>query len=68
MNILRTIVTEFIGLFVDDWAYAGLIVAWVVLFAFAGPNIPAAPYVFFAGFAALLLGFAVRKARSTRAK
>ncbi len=65
MKVLRTILEELIGLFVDDWAFAGLTLLWVGLFAlpfsrtlgvWAGPGL-------FAGLAALVLVFVVRKAR-----
>ncbi|MGI4791577.1 MAG: hypothetical protein ACRYFS_22365 [Janthinobacterium lividum] len=65
MKLLRTIFEELIGLFVDDWAFAGLVLLWVGLFAlpfhkalgiWAGP-------VFFAGLAFVVLIFVARKAR-----
>jgi hypothetical protein len=66
MKVIQTILTELIGLLVDDWAFAGLILVWVALFlppahrtlgAWGGPAL-------FAGLAVLVLGFVVRKARS----
>jgi hypothetical protein len=65
MKVLRTILEELVGLFVDDWAFAGLTLLWVGLFAlpfsrmlgiWAGPGL-------FAGLAALALLFVARKAR-----
>lgn len=65
MKVLRTILEELIGLFVDDWAFALLVLLWVGLFALpfravlgagAGP-------LLFGGLAALALVFVVRKAR-----
>ena len=65
MKVLRTILEEFVGLFVDDWAFAALILLWVGLFAlilrpalgvWAGPAL-------FAGLAGIVLGFVARKAR-----
>ena len=67
MKLLRTIGSELLGLFVDDWAFALLVVAWVVLFALLGAHFPAHSPVpaalFFVGLAALTLAFAARKAR-----
>lgn len=64
--MIRTIFDELIGLFVDDWTFALLVLLWVGLFAlppfrsilgaWAGPGL-------FAGLAALTLVFAARKAR-----
>ena len=67
MKLLHTIGSELLGLFVDDWAFALLVIAWVILFALLGPHLP--PHspvpaaVFFGGLAALTLTFAWRKAR-----
>jgi hypothetical protein len=67
MKLLHTISSELLGLFVDDWAFALLVVAWVVLFALLGPHLPphslAPAAVFFGGLALLTLVFAARKAR-----
>lgn len=65
MNLLRTMGTELVGLFVDDWTFALGIVVWLALMFVVGPRLPlsvAAP-VFFLGLAALTLAFVVRKAR-----
>lgn len=65
MKVIQTIFAELIGLFVDDWAFALLILLWVGVFAlpvrtafgiWAGPAL-------FAGLAALVLIFVVRRAR-----
>lgn len=65
MKMIRTILEELVGLFVDDWAFALLVLVWVALFAlpfrrvlgvWAGPTL-------FAGLAALVLVFVVRKTR-----
>ncbi len=65
MKVLRTIFDEVLGLFVDDWAFAGLVLLWVGMFtlpvrsvigAWAGPAL-------FSGFAVLTLVFVARKAR-----
>lgn len=68
MTVLRTAARELLGLFVDDWAFALLLVAWVAAFATLGHRLPPSweGAVFFAGLALLTLAFAVRKARSVR--
>ncbi len=70
MSVLRTAAREMIGLFVDDWAFALLLVAWVAVFATLGQRLPASweGAVFFAGLATLTLVFAVRKAASVRSR
>lgn len=68
MNTLRAIVSELVGLFVDDWAFALLLVVWVGLFTAFGHRLPstvAAPLLFL-GLALLTLTFAVRQARCLR--
>ena len=65
MTILRNILSEIIGLLVDDWAFALLILAWVALFALPGVRAHAAlagPALFL-GLAVLTLVFVARKAR-----
>lgn len=70
MNFLRNAISEIIGLFVDDWLFAILLVVWVILAALASPHL--SPRIvgplFFLGLAALTLAFAVRQARRIRAK
>ena len=65
MKVLRTIFAEMLGLFVDDWVFALLILLWVAGFAsplrtvfgrWAGPAL-------FAGLAAVALIFVVRRAK-----
>ena len=65
MNVLRTMFAELLGLFVDDWAFALFILLWVAVFAsplrtvfgvWAGPAL-------FAGLAAVVLIFVVRRAK-----
>lgn len=65
MSVLRTMFAELLGLFVDDWVFAGLILLWVGLLAlvlhpalgvWAGPTL-------FAGLAGIVLVFVARKAR-----
>ncbi len=70
MTVLRTAARELIGLFVDDWAFALLLIAWVALFATLGQRLPKEweGAVFFAGLAILTLVFAVRKAGSVRTR
>ena len=65
MNVLRAVLSEIIGLFVDDWAFALALGLWVGVIALARhhlpPNIP--PPLLFLGLAALTLVFVVRRAR-----
>ena len=65
MKVIRAIFDELVGLFVDDWAFALLVLLWAGLFAlpfaqvlgvWAGPGL-------FGGLAALALVFVVRRAR-----
>lgn len=70
MNFLRNAIAEIIGLFVDDWLFAILLIIWVALTASAAHHLSprlVGP-VFFLGLAALTLTFAVRQARRIRAK
>lgn len=64
MKLIRTIIAEMVGLFVDDWAFAVLTLLWIALFA--GPlrtlGAAAGPTLF-AGLAGLTLLFVVRKVR-----
>ena len=67
MKVLKTILDEAIGLFVDDGAYAGAIVVWLLVvaslvrFTTISPNIAAT--LLFAGLAAILAESALRRAR-----
>ncbi|MBV9848994.1 MAG: hypothetical protein JO250_04820 [Armatimonadetes bacterium] len=64
MKVLRAIGSELLGLFVDDWAFALLLIAWVVLFALLRPRqSPVFAAAFFLGIALLTLVFVRRKAR-----
>jgi len=65
MTLLRNILSELIGLFVDDWAFALLVLVWVGLFALPGvrAHVPLAGPLLFLGLAALTLVFVARKAR-----
>ena len=65
MKVIRAIFAELLGLLVDDWAFAALILLWVGVFALplrgvlgmgAGPAL-------FGGLAALTLAFVVRRAQ-----
>jgi hypothetical protein len=71
MTILRTIVRELVSLFIDDWLFAVLIVAWIAGLAFfirQGGLMPPhlAPPLLFGGIAVLTLTFVARKSRSLR--
>lgn len=67
MEGLRTVWSEFVGLFVDDGSFAVAIVAWLALCWLLLPRIglpPAvAPFVLFAGLVAILVASAMRGAR-----
>ncbi len=68
MRLLKTILDEALGLFVDDAAYAASILVWVigmaalVRFTVFGPVV-AGPLLF-AGLAAILVQGALRKVRT----
>jgi len=64
VKLLRNIVSEIIGLFVDDWAFAALALAWVALFALPGVRAHAssAGPALFGGLAVLTLVFVARRA------
>jgi hypothetical protein len=67
MPWLRTIVTETFGLFVDDGAFAGAILAWLIVAGLVLPHIGTAAAVkgpiLFAGLAVILVESATRRAR-----
>ncbi len=67
MRLLRTILSELIGLFVDDGIFAAAVVIWVVLVAFAAPAIGAPALwrggALFAGLVAILIESVARRAR-----
>lgn len=66
MKLLHTIGSELLGLFVDDWAFALLLIAWVVACALLVPRLhhpTALAAAFFAGIALLTLVVVTRKAR-----
>ncbi len=64
MNLLKSIVFELIGLFVDDWAFALGLLAWVGVCALppVRSHPEAAAGLLFLGLAALTLGFVGRRA------
>lgn len=70
MTILRTALQELLGLFVDDWAFALILVAWVAAFVFVVPRGPGVwqGITFFAGLATITLAFVVRGARRARSR
>ena len=67
MNGLKRIWAEAAGLFVDDWRFAAVILAWLVAARLVLPRLalpPALPpLILFAGLAAILLEGATRRAR-----
>lgn len=68
MNVLRAALAELLGLFVDDWAFALCLAAWVGVIALVRHRLPSdipAPLLF-AGLAALTLVFVVRRASAKK--
>ena len=65
MKTLRAALAEIVGLFVDDWAFAGLALAWIALFALPPVRALGGPaaVALWAGLAVLTLVFVARKAR-----
>lgn len=65
MTILRNILAELIGLFIDDWLFAMLVLLWVGVFALPGIRhfVPQFGPLLFGGLALLTLVFVARKAR-----
>ncbi len=63
MNGIKAALSELMGMFVDDWRFAVLILAWVLVIAFLIRGAHAAPYLLVAGLAALMLGFTWSEAR-----
>ncbi len=65
MKVIRTIINEMVGLFVDDWTFALLVLLWVGLFALPFRRLfgAGAGLALFGGLAALALVFVVRRAR-----
>ena len=68
MNAIRTIVAEFVGLFIEDRLFALAIAVWIGLsgamayYAFGSPALRG--LVLFLGLAAVLVGGIVRGART----
>lgn len=69
---MRVIWAEFIGLFVDDEAFAVAIIAWLVLAGLLLPRLglpaPWPAMLLFAGFVVVLVESTLRRARKGRAK
>ena len=66
MKVLRTVWEEVIGLFVDDWRFAALVIAWIALFKLATPH-PGSEMLavgFFIGLAVFTLTFVGMKAKA----
>jgi len=67
MNWLKTIWQEFIGLFVDDMAFAIAILVWVLLTTLGLPHLnlptPIPAILLTAGLIAILIESATRRAR-----
>lgn len=68
MNILRTIVLELVGLFIDDGLFAAAIVVWAALLGLGAPalGVPASrrAVLLFVGLAVILVESVVRRSRS----
>jgi hypothetical protein len=66
MNVLRTILNELAGLFVDDGSLAVLVLAWLAVCWFLLPRLslpsPLLPILLFVGLAAILAESTVRRA------
>lgn len=69
MNVLRTIVAELIGLFVDDGLFAAAVLIWVAVVGLVSPAIGLSPtwrgVLLFVGLAAILIESVARGARSS---
>lgn len=69
MSVLRTIVSELLGLFIDDGLFAGAIVVWAALVGLVLPalNAPASwrAVLLFFGLATILVESVVRRSRSS---
>jgi hypothetical protein len=67
MKALQRIFEELFGLFVDDGAYAGAIVGWLVVIGLVTKFVPGAAawtgIALFAGLAAILFESAIRRSR-----
>ena len=65
MTVLRNILAELVGLIVDDWLFALLVLLLVGLFAVPGVRqlVPLSGPLLFGGLAVLTLVFVARKAR-----
>lgn len=67
MKLLRTILSELIGLFVDDGIFAAAVLIWLALVAFAAPAVGAPALwrgvALFAGLVAIMIESVVRRAR-----
>ena len=67
MTWLKTVLSEFIGLFVDDGSLAAAVLAWLAMAWLLLPRLPLPPallpVILFAGLAAILVESAVRRAR-----
>ncbi|WP_428486945.1 hypothetical protein [Rhodopila sp.] len=67
MALIRTVLNEVFGLFVDDGSLAGAIVAWLLLVAVLLPMLGVAPnwtgIILFVGLVVILLENTIRRAR-----
>lgn len=65
MTVLRNILAELVGLIIDDWLFALLVLLLVGLFALPGARhaLPLSGLLLFGGLALLTLVFVAHKAR-----
>ncbi len=66
MNALKAVAGELVGLFVDDWRFAALVLAWLVacgvLLPLLGLPSAAPPVILFVGLALILSQSVLRRA------
>lgn len=69
MSVIRTIIAELVGLFIDDGLFAAAVVIWILLIGLVAPtlDVPALwrSVLMFAGLAVILIESVARRARSS---
>ncbi|MEH2483351.1 hypothetical protein V1282_006708 [Nitrobacteraceae bacterium AZCC 2146] len=70
MNLIKTILTGILGLFVDDGSFAVLIVAWIAATCLLSFKVMQTPewgtLLLFAGLVVILLGSTASRSRSSK--
>lgn len=70
MSVWTLVRSSILGLFVDDWIFAALILVWLVLCWRLLPRLPVSPFVppviLFSGLAIIMMGSVLARARSGR--